>query len=132
MMKAHSVREFLVTWIIALGLGTGFFCLIFFLIGDYSLRGWLNGLFPVGFAMLLLTLQVYIHRSGVFDVIFYSFFRLRESWKPGEGKRYDSAYDYHSDLAKKRSIQKPYSLPFFVISGFFLLASLVLLIIGSQ
>lgn len=91
----------------------------------------MNALFPIGAAMLLIPLQIYIHRTGTFDLLFFSFYRLFESWRPDNEKRYEDAYDYKETMRSKRQLHKPYMLPFFVVAALLLIASIVLVSIET-
>jgi hypothetical protein len=126
-MKAHSWQEALWCWLSALAIASGLFCLIFFLIKEYTIRGWLNSLFPVAAVELLLPIQVLIHRTGTFDILFFSFYRLFESWRYRDYKKYDDAYAYKTAMGEKRARNKPYILPFLVVGICVLIACVVLL-----
>ena len=91
----QSGRSRLVGWIFAVVLSAGIFCLVFFLEKKWSLTGYADALFLASAPMILIPVLVYIGRTGVFDTMRYSFLRLFESFKPGNEKQFDTAYDYH-------------------------------------
>jgi len=131
-MKPNSKAEAIVSWILAFVIPAALFFGIFYGLGDGTLRWWINSLFISGFSVLLVLGQVFIHRTGTFDILIFGFYRLFESWRNPVEKKYDTASDYHSAMDAKRQKNKPYFLPFVVISTPLLIASLVLLLIENS
>lgn len=113
-------------------LSCGLFCAIFFPLGHYSFRGASDALFASGMILLFAPALVLIARTGVFDVLAYSFYRLVESFKAGGEKRYDTAYDYKESRKQKRSLSRPFLLPYFICGAILLLAALVFLILANR
>lgn len=130
-MKATSKTEAIICWVLAAVLPLAVFFGLFFGLGDYSLKWWINSLFIPGGVELLVCAQLWIHRTGVFDIMFFGFYRLFESWRTPDVKKYDLASDYHDAMDEKRQKNKPYYLPFIVVSAVFLLASIVLLLVEN-
>jgi hypothetical protein len=116
-MKPKSIVEGLISWIVALVLPVVMFFIIFYCFGNRGLQGWIDSLFIPGIVVLLINGQLFIHRMGTFDVLFYGFYRLFESWRNPVDKKYDNAGDYHLAMDAKRQKNKPYYLPFIVVSG---------------
>ena len=131
-MKPGSKVEAIVTWIVAIVLPAALFFGLFFGLGDGSLRWWINSLFITGMSVLLLLAQVFVHRTGTFDILVFGFYRLFESWKNPVEKKYDNASDYHLAMDEKRQKNKPYFLPFLVVSAPLLITSLVLLFLENS
>ena len=131
-MKTKSIVEGLVSWIIALVLPMVMFFIIFYGFTNQGLRGWIDSLFIPGIVVLLINGQLFIHRMGTFDVLIFGFYRLFESWKNPVDKKYDNAGEYHLAMDEKRQKNKPYYLPFIVVSAALLIASLVLLLLENS
>jgi hypothetical protein len=130
-MKPGSKTEAWLSWVIALVLPTACFFGIFYGLGDGSLKWWINSLFVPSGLIILVIIQIYIHRSGLFDVPLFAFRRFFESWRNPLKKKYDQASDYHEAMMEKRSANKPYTLPFFIVGGIFVAASLVLSLVEA-
>lgn len=71
----------------------------------------------------------WIGRQGTFDVVRYGFYRLVESFKRGDEKRYETAYDYTQAKKEKRDKEKPFFIPYLIVGGLFLTVGIVLAII---
>lgn len=71
----------------------------------------------------------WIGRQGTFDVVRFGFYRLVESFKRGDEKRYETAYDYTQAKKEKRDKEKPFFIPYLIVGGLFLTVGIVLAII---
>jgi len=131
-MKPNSKVEAIVSWVLAFVVPGALFFGIFFGLGDGTLRWWINSLFISGFSVLLVLGQVFIHRTGTFDILIFGFYRLFESWRNPVEKKYDNATDYHLVMDAKRQKNKPYFLPFLVLATPLLVASLILLLVENS
>lgn len=119
-------KKILASWLAASLLPLVVFLLYFFLRSDYTLRGYGDALLVSGAVVIVIPLFALIGRSGVFDVVAYSFYRLGESFRKGTVKRYDTAYDYKLHKKEKRSQSKPYFLPFYIVGGALLAIGIIL------
>lgn len=127
-MKERTFRiliEFIVTFLLCAGV----FLLVLLLRGKFGVDGFCDACFVACTPCLLLPLFVIAIRSGTFDVLNYGMYRLFESFRPGEGKRYETAYDYKLARMERRNSKKPIFFPFFVVGGVFLAAALILYVI---
>ncbi len=104
------------------------FCLLYFIKGDYGLRGLSNAFLLSGAITGLGSLFAWIIQTGTFDVLNYGIYRFFESFRLDKMKRWESAYDYKMDRAEKRKKAKtPYWI-YWIFGGVLLLASLGCLI----
>lgn len=85
-----------------------------------------NAFFASFGVLVLCPLLWVIGRTGVFDVLSYSFYRLFESYKRGGAKKYDTAYDYKVAKQEKREKNKLYLLPFWTFGAVSFLIALIL------
>jgi hypothetical protein len=131
-MKPQSKTEAIVCWVLAVVLPVAGFLGLFFGLGDRTIQWWINSLCIPAVVILLVCAQLWIHRTGVFDVLFFGFYRLFESWRTPDVKKYDLASDYHVAMDEKRQKNKPYYLPFIVISGLFLIVTIFLLFVENR
>lgn len=122
-------RRILIESIVTLLLCTGVFLLVLLLRKKFDIVGVCDAFFVASAPALLLPLFVYIARAGTFDVLRYSFYRLVESFRPGEGKRYDTAYDYKLAKQERREKKPVIYWPFFAVGGLFLLVAIILFIV---
>lgn len=123
--KRQTLIQFLV-W----GLGcTGLFCLVFFLRQPYGLKGASDACFIAGATGLGLTGMSFAIRSGSFDVLNYGVYRLFESFRLDNKKRWDTAGDYKLDMDAKRHKNKKVYWPALTVSGVYLTIALILTIL---
>jgi hypothetical protein len=133
-MRTNDLRRAIWAWAISFALALASFLLI------YLLRGY-NGVgfgyialsdalvFP-GICLLAFVVMIFVNRTGVFDILGYSFFRLFESFKQGNPKSYKDVMDYSDHKKEKRLLNKPYYLPYLVIGGLMLITGLIFAILG--
>jgi len=129
-MNEHA-KTLLWGWSSSLVLSIVLFCVIFFSVGRLDFRGASDACFASGAVLLFAPALILIARTGVFDILFYSFYRLAESFKAGNEKRYDTAYDYKEHRKQKRSCSKPFLFPFFICGALLLFLALLFLFLDN-
>lgn len=105
------------------------FCLVFFLRPPYTLKGASDACFiagALGFAGIGMTFAI---RSGSFDVLNYGVYRLFESFRLDNKKRWDTAGDYKLAMDAKRHKNKALYWPALIVSGVYLTIAFVLTIL---
>ena len=129
-------KQIIRNWMIAFSLWVILFFICYLGMGIpkghtwYSSLSLLSDSFFIPSAILILfPILLLIGREGIFDVFAYGFYRLGESFRPGNIKRYETAYDYKKEKQEKRKLNKPYFLPYFVLGGVSLLIGLILALV---
>lgn len=130
-MSTLNVRR-LLTWLSAFLIGGSIFCLVFFLREDWTFRGASDGCFVSAAVLLSSAALVGITRLGTFDILAYSFYRLFESFRAGDVKKYDTYYDYRNAKAESRHHSRPSYLPFLIIGAIALVLALIFTLIFNQ
>jgi hypothetical protein len=110
-------------------IGAIVFALVFFLRHLYDYGGASDACFAAGASLLFVTLLIIIERTGVFDVAFYGFYRLAESFRPDGKKKYDSAYEFKEMKRESRDRSRPLFWPPLSVGGLFMVLALVFLLI---
>lgn len=102
--------------IIAVVLGAGVFCLVFFLRGMMNYIGLSDAFLSSGAVLLGIAGLAFIGRMGTFDVLGYGMKRLVEQFTHNKDERYENAGDY--SIAKKKKRQnKPFSYWVYLVLG---------------
>lgn len=131
-MHASSTKSRLINWLVSFAIPTGVFCLIFFLVRKYTYAGASNALFGAGGSLLGILGIILINRQGVFDILGYSFRRLFESFKVGNPKSFEDAYEYGEYRKNKRAESPMFYLPYLVSGIIFLLMALAFCIVDAS
>ncbi len=84
----------------------------------------ISGAIVVGIAGLIFTI-----RTGSFDVLNYGVYRLFESFKKGNEKKWDTALDYKNEQNIKREKNKIIYWPYFAVSGVFFILAIIFLVL---
>ena len=121
-------KKILIEFIVTTVLCTGAFLLVLLLRQKFTMTGFSDACFVACAPAILLPVLALIIRLGTFDVLNYGMYRLVESFRRGEGKRYDTAFDYKVARMEVRQRRPAIYWPFFVVGGVFLIAALVFLI----
>lgn len=108
------------------------FLLVLLLSRDYRIVGWGNACLIAGVVVTALFLMTLLIRTGVFDVLNYGFYRLGESFRRVDKKRWDSAYDYKEDKKSARGRNKPIWFPYLIFGGGSLTAGIILSLIADS
>ena len=108
--------------------GTGVVLLVYFLNGK-SVVSACDGSFA-SFAILFSvgSWQIIVN-CGTFDSLCYSFANLLSTWQKGSPRKYKDLIDYKDRRIEKRKKNKYGFIIWYIVSIFFLIASLVLLTI---
>lgn len=122
-------KRLLVSFIIASVGCVGVFLLVFLLRRKFDFGGLSDAFFVSCAPALLLPLFLLAIRAGTFDVLNYGMYRLVESFRRVEIKRYDSAYDYKVARDEVRRRRPALYWPYFVVGGAFLIAAIVFFIL---
>ncbi|MCR4562698.1 MAG: DUF3899 domain-containing protein [Bacilli bacterium] len=104
--------------------------LYFFLMPDKNLSTLSNAFLIPGAALVGIGGLMLIWRTGVFDVFAYSFYRLGESFKAGNQKRYDTAYDFQQAKKEKRKKKPMYVWPVLIVGAVCLLVCVILALVA--
>jgi hypothetical protein len=124
-----SFEQRLWTWIGVLLFAFILAAVILFVQGNYTLAGFSNALFIPGAVVLGVIGLMFVGRNGTFDIMSYSFTRLRDSFRREKVKSFEDAYAYSEFKNSQRLKRGFYTLPFLVIGGLFVLTALVLALI---
>lgn len=127
-------KQIIVNWVMAIVIPLAIFLLYYLIAGITGYQKKLLYLFSDGFCLsggLVLAFigLAWIGRQGTFDVVRYGFYRLVESFKRGNEKRYETAYDYTQAKKEKRDKEKPFFIPYLIVGGLFLTVGIVLAVI---
>jgi hypothetical protein len=128
----RRIKEILINFLVAFLLGAGVFCLIYFLRRLFDFGGASDACFGAGASLLGITLLIIIGRTGVFDVLFYGFFRFGESFRPDNKKKYDTAYDFKEKKRQDRARSRPLFWPYLGLGGLYLVLAFVFLMVYNH
>ena len=78
-----------------------------------------------GVVYLAIALFAFIIRKGTFDVFFYQFGNLIDSFRKGSPKRYENAGDYKFARQRQRQASTFCYLPFLILGSVFLICSII-------
>jgi hypothetical protein len=106
-----------------------FAAVVLFLRGDYTFAGFSNALFIPGAVVLGTIGLMFVGRNGTFDIVSYSFVRLRDSFRREKVKSFEDAYAYSEYKNTQRVKRGFYTLPFLVIGGLMLIVALLFALI---
>lgn len=124
-----TAKKNLIHTIVAVILGVGFFCLVFFLRQIFDLRGWSDAFVVSGVFELGLLVIVFLGERGVFDMMGYGMYRLVGLFKRQEDLKWRTAYDFKAEKVEKRCKNPFFFVPYFIVAGIFLLIGVVLTIV---
>lgn len=116
----------LISWLIIGGFTLVIATLILVLSADYSARGFSNATFISGFIILAVFVLRFVANAGAFDLIGYSFHRLRYGTKNKELEEMKSASEYVFDRKEERKKKDNYYLPYIVVIVLFIGAAAIL------
>ena len=122
---SYRGKRILIELIVALLGCVGVFLLVLFLRHKFDFAGFSDAFFVASAPALFLPLFVLAIRMGTFDVLNYGMYRLVESFRRGEGKKYATAYDYKVARTEARQRKPAIYWPFFAVGGAFLVAAIV-------
>ena len=128
---SNSGKKILIEFIVTTVLCTGVFLLVLFLRQKFNTTGFSDACFVACAPAIFLPILAFIIRMGTFDVLNYGMYRLVESFRAGEGKKYDSAYDFSVARKEARRRKPAIYWPFFVVGGLYLTAAIVFLILNK-
>ncbi|MFA6620695.1 MAG: DUF3899 domain-containing protein [Bacilli bacterium] len=130
-MSTFNVRR-LLTWLSAFLIGGSIFCLVFFLRSDWTFRGASDGCFVSAAVLLSGVALMGVTRLGTFDILAYSFYRLFESFRAGNVKKFDTFYDYRNAKIESRHHSHPAYWPFLIIGILGFVLALVFTFLFNQ
>lgn len=122
-------RKILINSALVFLLGALIFIAIYFGRGIYDYRAASDALFASGAGVIVIALFIWIARTGTFDILGYSFYRLGESFKPGMDKRWDTFYDFREEKKQKRSLTRPLLWPYFSMGVLLMILALIFLLL---
>lgn len=131
-MKQHkNLKPILITSAVALVLGAGIFCLIFFLLGKGYAAG--SDAAILTSAILLATAGfIFISRNGFFDFVSYGFKQLGSQLFSKNPNEHNDFVSYKTEKNALREKRTKYYLGFIFVGLAFLVASIVLLILFNN
>ncbi|MEG1565793.1 MAG: DUF3899 domain-containing protein [Bacilli bacterium] len=88
-----------------------------------------NCFFFVGSLVFAMLGLAFVNRTGIFDVVGYSFNSLFMSFKHDAPKKFQDAYHYKEYKKKKRSFNPLPYLPYLLLGGISLIIALVFMLI---
>lgn len=126
--KIKHLKIYIITLIIALAIGSGIFCLYYFLnkpvIATACNATILAGISLVGAGMLIL-----LARLGAFDTFSYGFIQLGTAMFGRQPKRYNDMVEYKQIKTEQRKTKSNYYFVVMIAGSLFLIATLILEII---
>lgn len=123
-MRPKSLLSALINWGVAFCVWATLFFLVYYLRAQFTYPGLGDAFLVAGVVEIAFVSLIFITRSGIFDVPGYAFRRLFESFKIKNPKSFKDAGDYISFMEKKRSVNKPYYLPYAVFGAISILGAL--------
>lgn len=118
-MKPQT-KSRLIAWIIVSLFALIFSVLILVIVGEYTYRGFSNALFIPGFAVFAILMLRLVGNWGMFDLLGYSFNRIRHGSRKEDLSEMKTASEYIEYKAEERKKKDHYYLPYIVISLLFI------------
>ena len=128
-MLSDRQKKRLVRWIGLIVFSVALGALVLILSQDYSLWGFSNATFIPGATVLGMALLRFVVQAGMFDLVAYSFNRVRHGTKRNELTEYPTAGDYLENRKVQRLKKDRYYIPDLVVSGVLIITSLILMFI---
>lgn len=130
--KNHSKKRIITTWIIATVISLAMSLSLFFTRPIYNWAALSDATFIPSALLLGTAVLTIIGRTGVFDLVGYSFTAIGQRFRPREMRKYEDAYDYKVQADEKRAKSGGYILPFLVWGGLFLIISIIATALSMQ
>ncbi|MFA5485775.1 MAG: DUF3899 domain-containing protein [Bacilli bacterium] len=127
-MQERQKKRF-IKWLGLLIFNLLFGTLILIIGNDYTTWGFSNATFIPGAVTLFMFCLKLISNAGTFDLVSYSFSKIRQSMNQKDGGTGLSAHEYVEKKQTARRIKGGYYLPDIVISALFIVAGIILIII---
>ncbi|MBO5528080.1 MAG: DUF3899 domain-containing protein [Bacilli bacterium] len=121
----HKAKKFLLHLSITLGIALTAFLSVLFLRQDFKTRGFCDAFFVSSVIPLGYILMRFAIRAGTFDILNYGMYRLIESFRKGNMKRYQTAYDYKQARDEDRAKNKLCYWPYVIVGVSLLIAGLI-------
>lgn len=120
-------KKILTSFVIAFLIGVISFLSVFFGRGLFNYAGLSDAFFISGAIIAAVAGLIWSIRSGSFDVLNYGVYRLFESFKKGNTKRWDTALDYKNEQNSKREKNKIIYWPYLAVAGLAIVFAIIFL-----
>ena len=126
--KVINWKVYIITAIIALAIGTGIFCLYFFL-NHSTIVAACNASILAGVSLVGIGALIVLTRLGAFDTFAYGFMQLGTAMFGRQPKKYNDMVEYKQAKYEERKEKSNYYYIIMGVGFLFLVATLVLEII---
>ncbi len=126
--KSIDWKIYIIAGIIALAIGTGIFCLYFFL-NNMTIVAACNASIVAGVSLVGLGALIILARLGTFDTFVYGFMQLGSSMFGRQPKKYNDMVEYKQAKYDERKEKSKYYFAIMIVGALFFIATLVLEII---
>ena len=126
--KLINIKVYLIAAIIALAIGSGVFCLYFFL-NKATIIAACNASILSAVTLIGLGALILLTRLGAFDTFAYGFAQLGSAMFGREPKKYNDMVEYKQMKYEQRKDKTNYYISFLIVGALFIIATIVLEII---